>query len=56
MDRITRLHCAGTEDYYRSTGEAVMVQKSTMGTLGRLRWYSRELKEHSVVCWYGRVL
>ena len=24
---MTRLHCAGTEEYYRSTGEAVMVQK-----------------------------
>ena len=35
--------CAGTAKYYRSTGEALPVQKSTIGQLGRLCWYSRVL-------------
>ena len=28
--------CAGTEKYYRNTQEAVLVQKSIIGALGRL--------------------
>ena len=27
-------HCAGTEEYYRSTEAAVLVQQSTIGALG----------------------
>ena len=34
---------AGTAEYYRSTREAVLVKKSIIGALGRLRWYSRVL-------------
>ena len=33
--------CIGTEEYYRSTREAMLVQKSIIGALGRLCWYSR---------------
>ena len=29
---------AGTDGYYRSTGEVVLVQKSTVGAHGRLCW------------------
>ena len=35
--------CAGTAEYYRSTGEAVPVQKSTIGTLGIHYWHSGTL-------------
>ena len=31
--------CAGTAEYYRSTGEAVPVQKSTIRTLGTMAHY-----------------
>ena len=40
----------GTIGYYRSIVEAVFVQKSTIGALGRLCWYSRVLYEHSGDC------
>ena len=32
------------------TREAVLVQQSTFGALGRLGWYSTGLKEHSRCC------
>ena len=35
--------CVGTAEYNRSTGEAVLVQQSTIGALGRLCWYRRVL-------------
>ena len=35
--------CAGAEEYYRSTREAVLVQQSIIGSLGTLCRYSREL-------------
>ena len=35
--------CAGTAEYYRSTGDTVLVQKGTIGTLMRLCSYSRAL-------------
>ena len=35
--------CAGTAEFYRSTGEAVPVQKSTIGTLGIYYWHSGTL-------------
>ena len=38
--------CVGTEEYYFSTRKAVVVQKSTLGELGRLCWYNRALQEH----------
>ena len=44
--RILREHsgsCIGTEEYYRSSREAVLVQKSNIGALGWLCWYSRVL-------------
>ena len=41
--RRTRLRCAGTEEYYRSSLEAVLIQKSTIEALGRLGWYRRVL-------------
>ena len=31
--------CAGTEECYRSTREAVLVQQITIGALGRICWY-----------------
>ena len=34
---------AGTEEYYWSTRDAVLVQKSTIGALARLSWYNRVL-------------
>ena len=37
--RRTRLRCAGTEEYYRSFLEAVLIQKSTIVALGRLGRY-----------------
>ena len=37
--RRTRLRCAGTEEYYRGSLEAVLIQKSTIVALGRLGWY-----------------
>ena len=43
-NRILQEHfgsCIGTEEYYRSTREAVLVQRSIIGALGRLCWYSR---------------
>ena len=54
--------CAGTAEYYRSTRESVAggyyrhtrealsVQQSTIGALGRLCVYSRVLKEHPGGC------
>ena len=42
----TRLRCAGTEECYRSSLIG-LVQKSTIGALRRLYWYSRVLYEHS---------
>ena len=48
----TRLPCAGTEEYYRSARETVLVyehrdisdiQKSSIRALGKLRWYNRVL-------------
>ena len=30
-------------EYHRGTGEAVLVQKSAIGALGKLCWYSRLL-------------
>ena len=41
--RRTRLRCAGTEEYYRSSLEAVLIQKSSIEALGRLGWYRRVL-------------
>ena len=45
VSRVLKEHsgnCAGTEEYYKSTGEAVFLkQKSTTGALERLCWYSR---------------
>ena len=35
--------CAGTEKYYRSAREALLVQQSIIGALGRLCWYRRVL-------------
>ena len=35
--------CAGTTEYYRSTGEAVLAQYNTTGALERLCWYNRVL-------------
>ena len=35
--------CTDTDEYYMSTREVVLVQKSTIGELGRLCWYSRVL-------------
>ena len=35
--------CVGKVEFYRSTGEAVLVQQSTIGTIGRLCWYRRVL-------------
>ena len=37
-------------EYYRSTGEAEIVQQSTTGLFGRLCWYSRVLKENCEGC------
>ena len=37
-------------EYQRSTGEAVLVQQSTTGAIGRLCWYRRVLLEHSGGC------
>ena len=38
------------EEYYRSTGEAVLVQQSNKGALGMLYRYRRVLLEHSKGC------
>ena len=35
--------CVGTVEYYRNTGESVLVQQSTIGTIGKLCWYRRVL-------------
>ena len=35
------------EECYSSTREAVLVQQSTIGALGRLHWYSRILQERT---------
>ena len=37
--------CAGAAEYYRRTRKVVLVQKSTIGALGSLGWYSRILKD-----------
>ena len=42
--------CVGTAEYYRSTGDAVLVQQSTVGALGRLCVYTRVLLEHFRGC------
>ena len=55
--------CAGTEEYYKSTGgciviekyyqstgEAVLVQQSNIGAFGMLYRYRRVLLEHSEGC------
>ena len=36
----------GTKEYSRRTGEAVLVQQSTVGTLWTLCWYNRAVVEH----------
>ena len=35
--------CVGTAEYYKNSREAVLVQQSTIGALGRLCWYRRVL-------------
>ena len=35
--------CVGTAEYYENTREAVLVQQSTIGALGRLCLYRRVL-------------
>ena len=43
--------CADTEDYYRGTRAAVLVQYSFIGALGSLCWYGRVLQENGRQCW-----
>ena len=50
QSNIGVLGCAGTEEYCCSSGEAVLVQTSTIGLLGRLCGYTRVIKEHSGGC------
>ena len=42
--------CAGTEKYYRSTREAVLVQRSIIGVLERLCRYRRVLYDNWEGC------
>ena len=42
--------CGSTEEYSRRTGEAVLVQQCTIGTLQTLSWYNRALQEHLGGC------
>ena len=42
--------CAGTEEYHRSTLEAVLVQQSNIGALRKFCWYSRVRYDHSGGC------
>ena len=42
--------CASIAEYYRSTGEAVMVHQIATGAIGKLCWYSGILQEHSGSC------
>ena len=47
--------CAGTAAYCMSTGEAVLVQQTTIGALEYLKcWFSRVSLGR--LCWYQRVL
>ena len=48
--------CVGTEEYYRSTWEAVLVQKRVIGALGRLCWYRRVYRSTRVAMLLRRVL
>ena len=59
--------CAGTTEYYRNAREALLVQKSNTGAIGRLCWYYRStrdavlLKQCTIgalgkLYWYRRVL
>ena len=41
--------CAGSEEYHGSSAEAVLVQQSTIGLLGRLCGYTRVLKEQNTI-------
>ena len=45
--RRTRLRCAGIEEYYRSSLEAVLIPRSTFVAMESLGWYSRVLYGHS---------
>ena len=42
--------CTSIAEYYRSTGETVMVHQITTGAIGKLCWYSRILQENSGSC------
>ena len=64
------LGCAGRVEYYMSTGETVLVQKSTTGALhgeavltqqsttrlGRLCWYMNTIGTLGILYWYSGTL
>ena len=68
--RVLQVHsggCGRTAEYYRSTREALFVQKSTIEAVGRLCWYYSNTREAVLLkqstkgplgklCWYIRVL
>ena len=68
--RVLQVHsgvCGCTAEYYRNTREALLVQRSTIGAIGRLCWYYRNTLEAVLLnqstigplgklCWYRRVL
>ena len=46
--------CAGTAKYYKSTREAVLVQQSIIGALGRL-WLESTIGILGRLCRYSRI-
>ena len=48
--------CGGTEEYYRRTGEAVLVQKSTIGEPGTVLVQQSTIGTLWTLCWYNRAL